>query len=92
MEHRRLNRAQRVVVVVALGFVLYLLGTWITSLGSHLPYGSATFTNVSAANIVGGLHPWVRFTIWMLLVGTWVGVSIPLLRDHSMKQRDNQSS
>lgn len=87
MERRRLNRAQRVVAVIAFGFVLYFLGDWITSLGSHLPRGSAMYTNVSISDIVGGLHPWVRFTIWMLLIVTWVGVSIPLLRDRSMIQR-----
>ena len=84
MEHRRLNHAQRVVVVVALGFTLYILGTWITSLGSHLPYGSATFTNLGTSNIVGGFYPWVRFTLWMLFVAVWVGVSIPLLKDRSV--------
>jgi hypothetical protein len=92
MEHRRLNRAQRVVAVVAFGFVLYFLGAWIVSLGSHLPYGSATYTNLSTSNIVGGLYPWVRFTIWMLLIATWVGVSIPLLRDRSMNQEGRLSS
>jgi hypothetical protein len=92
MEHRRPNRAQRVVVVVALGFALYLLGDWITSLGSHLPYGSATFTNVRSSYFVGGLYPWVRFAIWMLLIVAWVGVSIPLLIDYSMNQRGRLSS
>jgi len=92
MQHRRFNRAQRVVTVFGLGFALYFLGAWITSLGVHLPYGSATFTNVSTPNYVGGLYPWVRFTIWMLLVATWVGVSIALLRDHSMKPRGSLSS
>lgn len=91
MEHRRLNRAQRVVAVVAFGFVLYFLGVWITSLGSHLPYGSVTYTNVSTPNIVGGLYPWVRFTIWILLIATWVGMSIPLLRDRSKSQESRLS-
>lgn len=81
MEHCRLNRAQRVVAVVALGFALYFFGAWMTSLGSHLPYGSATFTYASTSNFVGGLYPWVRLTIWMLLIATWVGVSIPLFRN-----------
>jgi hypothetical protein len=92
MEHRRLNHAQRVVIVVALGFALYFLGAWVTSLGLHLPYGSATYTNLEASNNIGGLYPWVRFTIWLLLIATWVGVSIPMLRDHSMMQRGNLSS
>jgi hypothetical protein len=92
MEHHRLNRAQRIVTIVALGIALYLLGVWVTSIGLHLPYGSATFTNVITSNFVGGLYPWVRFTIWMLLIATWVGVSIPLLRDHKMKTGGSLSS
>ena len=92
MKHRRLNRAQQVVAVVAFGFVLYFLGAWMVSLDSHLPYGSATYTSVSSSNIVGGLFPWVRFSIWMLLIATWVGVSIPLLRDRSMNERSPLSS
>jgi hypothetical protein len=78
--------------VVAIGFVLYFLGAWIASLGSHLPYGSATYSNLSNSNIVGGLYPAVRFTIWMLLIATWVGVSIPLLRDRSMDQSGRLSA
>jgi hypothetical protein len=91
MEHRRLNRAQRVVIVVALGFALHFLGAWATSLGSHLPYGSATYTNVTSSIFVGGLHPWVRFAIWTFLTLTWFGASISLLRDHSMNQRGRLS-
>ena len=72
MEHRRLNRAQRVVVVVALGLALYLLGAWLTSLGSHLPLGSVTYTNMSTSDLVGGFYPWVRLTIWMFLIAVWV--------------------
>lgn len=83
MEHLRLNRSQHVVAVVALGFALYFLGTWITSLGSHMPYDSATYTNLGTSNIEGGLFPWVRFTIWVLLIAVWVSVSIPLLKDRS---------
>ena len=89
---RRFNRAQRVVAVVAFGLVLYFLGDWIVSIGTHLPYGSATYTNVSSSSIVGGLYPWVRFTIWILLIATWMGVSILLLRDRSADKGNRSSS
>lgn len=92
MEHRRFDRAQRVVAVVTVGFVLYFLGAWIASLGSHLPYGSATYTSASSSNSVGGLDLWVRFIIWMLLVAIWVGVSVPLLRDRSTNEGNRLSS
>jgi len=80
------------VAVVAFGFVLYFLGAWIVSFGSHLPYGSATYSNVSSSNIVGGLYPWVRFIDWMLLIAIWVGVSIPSLRDRPMNQEGRLSA
>lgn len=86
VKRRRFNHAQKVVTVVALALALYSLGTWIVSLGTHLPYGSATYSNVSSSNLVGGLHPWVQFMLWMLLLALWVGVSIPLLKAHSMNE------
>ncbi|HEY5304679.1 MAG TPA: hypothetical protein VIJ86_11590 [Acidimicrobiales bacterium] len=89
MLHRRLNRAQRVVIVVALGFAFFLLGDWLTILGTHLPYGSAEFTNINTPDIVGGFYPWVRFTIWMLLLAIWVGVSIPLLSNRKIEPRES---
>ncbi len=87
MEEHRLNRAQRVVVVIALGFALIFLGAWITSIGSHLPYGSVTYTNVGAPHMVGGFHPWVRTIIWMFLVAVWVSISILLLQGRSFNHR-----
>jgi hypothetical protein len=63
---RRLNRAQRVVVVIALGVVLDLLGGWITSLGSYTGWVSyaplAVTTNLLYAG--NGLQPWERLAIW----------------------------
>jgi hypothetical protein len=92
MAHRRLNFAQRVVAVVAFGFVLYVLGAWIASLGEHLPYGSATYSNVSYSNLVGGLYPWVRYTVWLVLLAIWGGVSTSLLRDRPINQESRLSS
>jgi hypothetical protein len=91
MEHRRFNRPQRVVAVVAIGFALYSLGAWMVTLGSHIPYGSATYTSESFSNTLGGLHPWVQFTMWILLIAIWVGVSIPLLGERSKDEKDSFS-
>lgn len=88
MLHRRLNRAQRVVIVVALGLALFFLGDWVTTLGTHLPYGSAEFTNINTPDTVGGFHPWVRFTIWMLAQVILVGASLPLLVNRTIDSRD----
>lgn len=87
MALQRLSRAQRFVIMSALGFALYLFGAWVTALGEHLPYGSVTFTNVSSSIVVGGLHLWVRFVIWLALISTWLGVSIPLFRGSSKSIR-----
>jgi hypothetical protein len=85
---RRLNRAQGVVIVDALGAALLFLGEWVMTLGTHLPYGSVQYTNVNTPDIVGGFHPWVRFTIWILLLAIWVGASITLLSNRSIDPRD----
>lgn len=86
MADRRLNTAQRVVIVIAFGFSLYLFGSWVTSLGEHLPYRSAMYTNVSAPDFGGGLHLWVRMTIWFLVLALWLGVSVRMLRSRPSTQ------
>jgi hypothetical protein len=85
---RRLNRAQRGVIVVVIGVALFFLGDWVATLGTHLPYRSVVFTNINTPDIVGGFYPWVRFTIWMLLLVIWVVVSIPLLSNRTLDRRD----
>lgn len=84
---RRLNRAQRGVLVVALGLALFFLGNWVTSLGTHLPYRAVEYSSINAPAVFGGFHPWVRFAIWMLLLAVWVGVSISLLSNRTTDQR-----
>jgi hypothetical protein len=86
MGQRRFNHAQQVVTLIAFGFVLYFLGSWLVSLGTHLPYGSATFTRVSYSNVVGRMHPWAQFTTWMILIATWGAVTSRVLRDRMVSQ------
>jgi branched-subunit amino acid ABC-type transport system permease component len=86
MPFHRFNRPQRIVVVTALGISLYVLGSWMVTWGSHLPYGSATFTNLSSPIEVGGLHPWVKVAIWIIAVAIWSGFSITLLRTSSVER------
>lgn len=80
---RRLNRAQRGVIAIAFGLASFFLGHWVTELGTHLPYRAVEYSSIQAPAVVGGFHPWVRFTIWMLLLAFWVGVSIPLLSNRT---------
>jgi ABC-type branched-subunit amino acid transport system permease subunit len=79
MKHEQLTRAQRVVIILAIGFALYVLCGWVTSLGVHLPYGSGAYTNVSDNNVVGGMADWLRWTIRTLLLGTWAALATWLL-------------
>ena len=94
MRHRRFNFAQRLVVVSGLGAVFYLIGIWGTSIDSlsgwvgYAPLGSATYGSATSSafetsTFFGGLHPWVRFVIWLMLIAVWVGISLALLRSPS---------
>ena len=80
-----LNRAQRLVLVVALGATLYVFGQWLTSLGSNLPIGSANFVPLSDAFPLEGLHPWVRLALWLVLIAIWAIASMALLRSQAAK-------
>ena len=99
MPRRRLNFAQRIVVVVGLGAVFYLVGGWATSLDSFsgcvgyapLQVNTATST-YETAPFLGGLHPWVRFVIWLVLIAVWVGVSLTLLRSSPLDNPSDESS
>ena len=71
-----MNRAQRIVVVVALGLALAFLGRWIVAeravawraLGAHLPVAHP------------GLRPWVRLLVWLALLAAWAAASVWILR------------
>jgi len=89
MARRRLNLPQRVVLVVALGAALYLVGSWITWRASRSFAtgwtGYAPLTNAAHFPGIGPsrLHPWVQLAIWLALVGIWVGGSLLVLRDRA---------
>jgi heme/copper-type cytochrome/quinol oxidase subunit 1 len=90
MRSRHFNFAQRIVFVIGLSAALFLVGCWSTSLGSHLLTGwvaYAPLSNSSIPPLVGGLHPWVRLVIWLILVVFWVAVSLVLLRSPSQEHR-----
>ncbi len=74
-----LNRAQRVVIVIGLAIALYVLGGWVTALGSHPPSGWVAYGPLSTQQVFGGLHPWVRLVVWVALVAVWVTSSVSIL-------------
>jgi hypothetical protein len=80
-----LNRAQRIVIVVGLGFGLLTLGRWVTVLHSGVASGWVAYAPLS--NTVntspGALHPWVQLVVWLVLALVWVIASLLLLRSPS---------
>jgi hypothetical protein len=83
-----LNRLQRLVIVAALAFVLYESGQWLTSLGSNLDFGWVAYAPLSKQFAPDGLHPWVRYVIWLALIAFWTLASVALLRTQSERIDD----
>jgi heme/copper-type cytochrome/quinol oxidase subunit 1 len=81
MPARTLNLAQRIVVVIGLGIGLDVFGQWLVSRGSGAT-GWVAYAPLSRAVYlpVGGLHPWVRMMVWLVLTAVWVLASVALLR------------
>lgn len=75
----RLSKSQRVVVVVALGLALGVIGTYLTSQvrPGWYAYSPLTTTLQAPGN---GLPAWLRLTIWLALIGAWALASIRVLR------------
>lgn len=61
---------------------LVLLGEWVTALGTHANYGWVAYAPLSNSfnQLGGGLHPWVRLVVWLLLLVLWVSLSLVILR------------
>lgn len=87
MSIRVLNRSQRVVIVIGLALALGVVGEWLTTLGSHPPTGWVAYSPLSSQNLYGGLHPWVRLVLWLLLITVWVVSSTVILRTSTETRR-----
>jgi heme/copper-type cytochrome/quinol oxidase subunit 1 len=85
MKNRRLTRAQRIVMIVGLGLVLDVVGQWLMTLGMRANFGWVAYAPLSNtySSLPGGLHPWVRFTIWILLIVLWTMSAVLLLSERS---------
>jgi heme/copper-type cytochrome/quinol oxidase subunit 1 len=75
----RLSKSQRVIVVVALGLALGVIGTYLTSQITPGWYGYAPLTTTLQAP-GNGLPAWLRLIIWLALIGAWALASIRVLR------------
>ena len=90
MPASRINRSQRIIIVIGLGALLFIVSSWMVTWGSHLPYGSATFTTQNHGFDVGGFHPWVKVAIWVVATALWAAVSIALMRTNPFRRRGDE--
>ncbi len=86
METWHPNRAQRVVLVVALGTALAVVGWWVTSGSSYT--GWTAYTPLTSGPLpTTHLHLWVRAVIWLALIGAWTILSLVVLRAPRARRR-----
>jgi membrane associated rhomboid family serine protease len=82
----KLSKAQRVVIVVALGAAFLAIGSFILSLGQH---GVAFGWTGYAPLVQPAERPaWLDLIVWLALTCLWAVVSIRVLRPSS--QADSQ--
>jgi len=75
----KLARAQRVVVVVALGAAFLAVGSYLLGLGQPaIPFGGGGYALLAAPSV--GRPGWVPLIVWLALTCLWALVSIRLLR------------
>jgi hypothetical protein len=76
-----LSKAQRVVVVIALGLALAAVGSYLVSLGGGFRFGYPRPLFTSGFVAPGtGLAAWLRLIIWLALIGLWALASVRVLR------------
>jgi len=92
MQDRSLNRSQAIVVVIGLGVAFYILGSWLTTLGSHPPTGWVGYAPLRTGDEFGGFQPWLRLIIWLLLIAVWVRASTALLNNRSLDRHHDGDS
>ena len=77
----RLSTAQRVVVVVALGFALGIVASYLASLGPRTGwYGYAPLSGQPFQPAGLGEPGWLRLIIWLAAISLWAFASVRVLR------------
>jgi heme/copper-type cytochrome/quinol oxidase subunit 1 len=83
----KLSRAQRVVVVVALGVAFLAVGSCLGSLGQpRMALGWTAYAPLSAPS--AGQPGWLRLIVWLALTCLWAVVLIRLLRSNEHEDSD----
>jgi heme/copper-type cytochrome/quinol oxidase subunit 1 len=79
------NRFQQIVAVIGLGAGLWLVGTFVTTLGGPKSFGWVAYAPLSNAVAIPGrdLTSGEQWLVWLGLVAVWVVVSCLILRDRA---------
>lgn len=92
MHLRRLALRNKVVLLVALGATLWILGQLvIEQAGSFSAYGWVAYAPLTAAP-GPGLHPWVQALLWLFLIAVWTVAALLLLREPERRTVDTQDA
>jgi hypothetical protein len=77
-----LSKAQRVVIVIALGLALGAIGAYLAGLGSGTVSGWYAYSPLTTTLRPPGtgLAAWLRLIIWLALIGLWALAAIRVLR------------
>ncbi|HEY5015635.1 MAG TPA: hypothetical protein VII59_02540 [Streptosporangiaceae bacterium] len=77
-----LSRAQRIVIVIALGLALGAVGSYLVSLGGGIRSGWYAYSPLTASVYAPrtGLAGWLQLIIWLVLTGIWALASVRVLR------------
>lgn len=71
----------KVVLLVALGAVLWVLGQWVVAEANPLSGSFWTGTAPLTSSPDYGLHPWVQAVLWLFLIAVWTVAALWLLRE-----------
>jgi hypothetical protein len=86
-----LSKAQRIVVVIALGLALGALGSYLASFGSGPAFGWTGYAPLNSGFFASArLHPWVPLVVWLVLIGVWALMSVRLMRPSSENAASGQ--
>lgn len=84
----RFNLAQRIVVVVALGFILLAVGQWVVASNYPGPdFGWVGYAPLTTTHYVfgSGLSTSETFLLWLGLAAVWTLLSLAILRSRRRK-------
>jgi tryptophan-rich sensory protein len=83
----RLSKAQRIVVVIALGAAFVAVGKYVLSLGQPgVAFGWTGYAPLTAPS--AGRPGWLHLIVWLVLTCLWAVVSIRVLRPSSQNTSD----